>query len=66
MKFKNRQKKLNVKKVKREWFPGGGVGPTDGEGHKGDFGVLEIVCILMRGVVMCVHISGHNYRAVHM
>lgn len=33
MKFKNRQKKWNVKEVKKKRFHGGGVGHADGEGH---------------------------------
>lgn len=37
MKFKNRQKKWNVKEVKKKRFHGGGVGHADGEGHRESF-----------------------------
>lgn len=60
MKFKNRQKKLNVKEVKEQF---GDEGHTDRQGHLGASGVLGMSCILIWLVVyMCMYIWTKSHK----
>ena len=55
MKFKNRQKKWNVKEVKNKGSMVGGVGHADGEGHRETFRCWQ--CSVSRWFIhMCVYI----------
>ena len=62
MKFKNRQKKWNVKEVKKKGFMVGGWGMLMGKGIKSLSGAGNVVCLAM-GVVtyVCIYIYGHKY-----
>ena len=57
MKFKNRQKKWNVKEVKKKGFMVGGWGMLMGKGIESLSGVGSVLCLAMGVVIyVCVYI----------
>ena len=61
MKFKNRQKKWNVKEVKKKRFDGWGGGACWWGRAQGNFQVLAMFCVQVVYTHVCIYIYGHNY-----